>query len=238
MIAHPDAVPGGIVSLTSDLRIVSANRSMGTLVGREPSDLVGQPFDVLLTLPSRILFQTHVYPALVSGGHVEEVFLSLSATDGALTPILLNAVRDPSVGGDGGDPTYLALVVRISARARWQTDLLTATRAIEREHRRITEDRDRLIQTQHELTQANQRLQQTLDDLQAASQEVRRLREIVPMCAWCRRIRVDGPDQAAWLTTEQFLGRDEIAVSHGMCDDCLAREEGEEFKQAERRSLR
>ncbi|MEO6206736.1 MAG: hypothetical protein ABIP77_02125, partial [Candidatus Limnocylindrales bacterium] len=74
----------------------------------------------------------------------------------------------------------------------------------------------------------NQRLQRTLDDLTAASQEVRRLREIVPICAWCRRIRVDGSGGSEWLTTEEFLGRDDIAVTHGICDDCLKRNEREQ----------
>lgn len=83
---------------------------------------------------------------------------------------------------------------------------------------------DDLIQTQRELTRTNRRLQRTLDDLDAASREVRRLREIVPICAWCRRIRVDGPGDPEWLSTEEFLGRDQLAVTHGICDECMARE--------------
>lgn len=81
---------------------------------------------------------------------------------------------------------------------------------------------DDLIQTQRELTSANQLLQRTLDDLAAASGEVQRLREFVPMCAWCRRIRVDGPGEPEWLSTEEFLRRDQVAVSHGICNACLA----------------
>lgn len=83
---------------------------------------------------------------------------------------------------------------------------------------------DDLVQTQRELAQANQRLQQTLDDLETAAREVRRLREIVPICAWCRRIRVGGPDEPEWLSTEAFLARDDLEVSHGICEDCLKRE--------------
>jgi hypothetical protein len=226
MISSLDTVPGGIVALTRDLRILSTNQVVSALVGREPAELTGLPFDDLLATPSRILFQTHVYPALAADGRVEEAFLTLASPDENSTPILLNVTRVPADGSDDDTTTYLALVVRIRARAQWQTDLLKATRAIEREHRRTTEHRDRLIQTQRELTQANQLLQRTLDDLNAASREVQRLREIVPMCAWCRRIRVDGPGESEWLSTEAFLARDQLAVSHGMCDDCMAREQG------------
>ncbi len=124
-----DGVPGGVISLSNDLRIVSANRGMGELVGRDPGALLGQSVDVLLSAPSRILFQTNVYPALGADGRVEEVFLTLAAADGSPIPVLLNANR--SSGPDG--PTYHVLIVRIRARAKWETDLLAAARAIEGE---------------------------------------------------------------------------------------------------------
>lgn len=124
-----DAVPAGVLSLADDLTITAANRGMGDIVGREPAAFIGGPFDALLSMPARILFQTHVYPALTADGRVEEVFLTLAAgTNGEPTPVLLNALRTNGTGGG-----YAALVVRIRARARWETDLLDATRAIERE---------------------------------------------------------------------------------------------------------
>lgn len=124
-----DAVPGGVISLSRDLTILAANREMGALVGRPPDELVGQSFDVLLSAPSRILFQTHVYPALRADGRVEEVFLTLASTTGESIPVLLNAAR--STGTE--EPAYDALIVRILARSRWETDLLAATRALEGE---------------------------------------------------------------------------------------------------------
>jgi signal transduction histidine kinase len=131
--AARDAVPGGVLSLSRDLLIVAANRGLGALVGREPDDLVGQPFDILLSGPSRILFQTHVYPALSADGRVEEVFLTLADAAGQPVPVLLNAVRvEPEEGTDGG---YEALVVRIRARSKWETDLLAATRTIAAERK-------------------------------------------------------------------------------------------------------
>ncbi len=139
MSAPLDAVPGGVLTLSEDLRILAANRAMGDLVGRPPASLVGEPLDVLLSAPARILFQTHVYPALKADGRVEEVFLTLAAADGAPTPVLLNAVRT-----DGpGEARYEGLMVRILARSRWENDLLAATRSIEEERaasQRIAEE--------------------------------------------------------------------------------------------------
>jgi signal transduction histidine kinase len=124
-----DAVPGAVISLSHDLRIVAANRATGDLVDRPPAELVGEFFDVLLSPPSRILFQTHVYPALEADGRVEEVFLTLARGADEPVPVLLNAVR--SAGPRGA--TYDALIVRILARSRWEADLLATTRELERE---------------------------------------------------------------------------------------------------------
>jgi K+-sensing histidine kinase KdpD len=124
-----DAVPGGIVELSSDLRILAANRPMGELVHRPADALVGEGFDILLSAPSRILFQTHVYPSLMADGRVEEVFLTLDTNDDEPTPVLLNAVRVT----DEGDVAFRGLLVRILARSRWENELLTAARSIEQE---------------------------------------------------------------------------------------------------------
>ena len=126
-----DSVPGGTFSLTEDLRIVDANRVLGSLVGRPSEQLLGASFDQLLSAPSRILFQTHVYPALKADGRVEEVFLTLAGPAGEPIPILLNAAARATDGT--GEPAYDGLVVRIRARARWETELLAATRALQEE---------------------------------------------------------------------------------------------------------
>jgi signal transduction histidine kinase len=122
-----DALPAGVLTLSEDLTILAANRGMGEIVGRDPATFVGGPLDALLSIPARILFQTHVYPALTADGKVEEVFLTLiGEADDEPTPVLLNAVR----GGPTERGGFVAVIVRIRARARWETDLLDATRAL------------------------------------------------------------------------------------------------------------
>lgn len=122
------ALPVAVLALSADLRIVMANQGLGELVGRDPRTLVGSPLDVLLSAASRILFQTHVYPSLSSAGRVEEVFLTLRGPGGDGIPVLLNAVKSP--GRDGSE--YQIVAVRILARARWEQELLAATRELDR----------------------------------------------------------------------------------------------------------
>jgi signal transduction histidine kinase len=122
-----DDVPAGVATLDSSLRILTANRGLGAILGRAPETLVGTPFEQLLTLPARILFQTHVYPVLLADGRVEEVFLMLGESGDSAVPILLNAERREPDGG------FAIAVVRIRARSKWEEDLLAATRALEQE---------------------------------------------------------------------------------------------------------
>jgi len=126
--AELDALPGGVLVLDSALRVVAANRAIAAVVGLPDGDLVGQSFENLLSVPARILFQTHVYPALMADGRVEEVFLTLASADDPI-PILLNAARSNAFDG----AAYVALVVRIRARSQWEQELLSTTRALERE---------------------------------------------------------------------------------------------------------
>ena len=141
-----DSVPAGVITLSEDMRILAANRTMGDLVARPAQELVGQTIDVVLSAPSQILFQTHVYPALKADGRVDEIFLTL-ASGSERVPVLFNAAR--ALAAD--PPAYDVLVVRIRARARWEQDLLAATRALERERSASRQLADELARTAREL---------------------------------------------------------------------------------------
>lgn len=58
--------------------------------------------------------------------------------------------------------------------------------------------------------------------LQEALDSIKTLKGLLPMCAWCKKIR---DDKGYWAQVETYLtGHTEAKVSHGMCPDCLARE--------------
>lgn len=67
--------------------------------------------------------------------------------------------------------------------------------------------------------------------LEAALAEVRTLRGLLCMCAWCRRIR---DETEAWVSVEKYVqSRTEASFSHGICPDCLQSQLGE--KEGRRR---
>lgn len=65
------------------------------------------------------------------------------------------------------------------------------------------------------------RLQSALKDLQNALAEVRTLKGLLSICAWCKRIRTQTGD---WTDLESYItAHSEANFSHGVCPDCVTR---------------
>ena len=89
-----DCAPCAFLVVGDDGRIRAANATSAEMFGAaEPAALVGSHVDLLLSTPSRIFYQTHVFPSLRLQGRVHEVYLTLFRPDGEELPVLLNARR-------------------------------------------------------------------------------------------------------------------------------------------------
>jgi DNA-binding response OmpR family regulator len=54
--------------------------------------------------------------------------------------------------------------------------------------------------------------------LQKALEQVKLLSGLLPICAWCKKIR---DDQGCWIAIEQYVGQhSEAEFTHGICPDC------------------
>ena len=68
--------------------------------------------------------------------------------------------------------------------------------------------------------QAEEEREQLVKKLQEALAEVNILREILPICSYCRKIR---DDENSWHTMEDYISRNTVSLfSHGICPTCLA----------------
>jgi hypothetical protein len=57
-----------------------------------------------------------------------------------------------------------------------------------------------------------------IGELQATLAHVRTLRGLIPICAWCKKIR---NDQGYWEQLEKYLrSHSEADFTHGMCPEC------------------
>lgn len=72
--------------------------------------------------------------------------------------------------------------------------------------------------------QAEEEREQLVRELQTALAEVQTLREILPICSYCRKIR---DDENYWHTVEDYIGQHTATrFSHGICPSCLATKVG------------
>ena len=65
-------------------------------------------------------------------------------------------------------------------------------------------------------------------ELQAAMAEVKRLSGLLPICAWCKRIRNDEGD---WQQIEEYITvHSEADFTHGICPDCARKHRAREVR--------
>jgi len=65
---------------------------------------------------------------------------------------------------------------------------------------------------------ARRELALRVEELESALAQVKMLRGLLPLCAWCKKVR---DDKGYWTRVEEFLARStDITVTHGICPDC------------------
>ncbi|SHJ35529.1 response regulator receiver and ANTAR domain protein [Malonomonas rubra DSM 5091] len=70
-----------------------------------------------------------------------------------------------------------------------------------------------------ELRTLNNELVATIAELKAARNEISELREILPICSYCKNVR---DDQGFWQRVEKYLEtHSSVTTSHGICNDCM-----------------
>lgn len=80
--------------------------------------------------------------------------------------------------------------------------------------------------------------QKLLLDLEKKMKEIKTLRGLIPVCAWCRKMR---NEKGYWLQVEEYLTEHTDAeFTHGMCEECSKKAfaEREELKRKRAESLK
>ena len=65
-------------------------------------------------------------------------------------------------------------------------------------------------------------------ELQDALENIKTLRGLIPICAWCKKIR---DDKGYWEKVEDYIQKHaHVSFTHGICPECLEKEDPELFK--------
>lgn len=122
-----DLAPCGLISVRDDGIIVAANLTLVTMTEQLGEELAGRSIETLLTTPSKIFYQTHVFPMVKLHGRADELYMTLRTRSGAPVPVLVNAIRREREGGAEID----FAIVRIREREKYELELIRAKQAVE-----------------------------------------------------------------------------------------------------------
>lgn len=164
-------LPTGVLVLDAESRLAWVNPFARDLLGYDGDDLLGQRVDALLTVASRIYFQTHIYPLLSLGKLANELYLTLQTRQRSPVPVLLNAGR---ADHGGRVLTYLSFVP-VYQRREYEQELLAAKKAAEDALLR----NDELLRLQAELERHQVQLDRQMNDLRQRNDDLEQFGKII-----------------------------------------------------------
>lgn len=163
--------PCGIIVLNANSLIESVNSYGCELLGHEAGMLTGKRIDTLMTVASRIYFQTHMYPLITLRGAANELYLNLLTKKREKIPVLLNAIQHEQAGESF---TYLTFIP-LFQRRQYEKELLDAKRRAEDELLR----NEKLLQMQTELERHQAELDRQVNYLRQRNDELEQFGKII-----------------------------------------------------------
>ncbi len=126
-----DRAPCGFLTFGDDGVVLSVNATLADTLGLPRDSVVGQRFETLLTVSSRIFYQTHLLPMLKLQTPVEELFLTLRCADGGDVAVLANIAKRE----EDSSMVYDCVFMRLRERRKWEDEIVRAKRSAEEANR-------------------------------------------------------------------------------------------------------
>jgi sigma-B regulation protein RsbU (phosphoserine phosphatase) len=112
-------------------KIIRCNKRVTEWLGNSSDQIKGKKFSDLLSIGSKIYFETHLSPLLKMQGFFNEILVELNIASGKKLKILINA-RESSLKEDGSKLIYYTLF-EASDRLRYEQNLQNAKGIAEKE---------------------------------------------------------------------------------------------------------
>lgn len=164
-------MPGGYFYFAEGGILLGINQSLLDQLGYNTPEVVGQSVETLLTIASRIFYQTHFYPLLKLRGKANEIFLSLRMKNGQSLPVLLNAASLKR----GDSRVYQCVCLPVHQRQKYEEEILQAKREAQQA---LLENKELLVAKQT-LEQHQQLLDQQLAELAQKNEQLRQFSKLI-----------------------------------------------------------
>jgi len=159
-----NAIPSGILVFDDRGTILSVNRTLSEMLRYQPCDLEGKSIDTILSVASRIFYNTHFFPLIRLQCKADEIFLTLVASDKKNIAVLSNAVRRSRDGIHENIVVFMPLL----QRQKYEEEILQAKREAEnalKENKELQKLAEMLENRTQELEKQNSKIQTINHDL-------------------------------------------------------------------------
>ncbi|NQT32288.1 MAG: PAS domain S-box protein [Candidatus Omnitrophica bacterium] len=131
---------------------------------------------------------------------------------------------DISIMNKEGKEVDVYLTVALIPDTRRSVASILDITELKRNEQELTKQKELLDNT-------NKALEHKLKELQEALGHIKRLEGLVPICANCKKMMMEGKDskdQKAWIPLEKYISeRSEASFTHGLCPDCAKKMYGQ-----------
>ncbi|MBU1820211.1 MAG: PAS domain S-box protein [Bacteroidetes bacterium] len=171
------SLPCAYVAFDDTGKIKFVNPFLCEALGYTAEELTGQSFERILTISSRLFYQTHFFPLLRLNGKVSEIFLMFRSKKAESIPFMINGHRENM----DGQVLNLCACFTVWERQKYESELLESKKILqkaleenvllnslksdlEKNQQQLDQQISMLIQRSHEYVQLNKVLSHDLQE--------------------------------------------------------------------------
>ena len=204
---------------------------VGLLLAARNGTLMGTHVGPVLLLPFAILAGVRLGPAAAAITVSAITLLILWLTTQGRNPFDANSPREAVIHAQEFvfvlSVMTLGIAALVSHVRASQADLEAANEELRKRAEALSASNREMQLARAEVVALNEDLEQRVhartSELQEALTHVKELHGLLPICAWCKRVR---DDHDYWHSVEEYISeRTDAQFSHGICPDCVAKVE-------------
>lgn len=226
---HTRNLPRQLPSIrpTDALVVLGALGVVGLLLAARQGTLMGTHVGPVLLLPFAIFVGVRLGPSAAAVTVSAVTLLILALTTQGRNPFGADAPRDAVIHAQEFvfvlSVMTLGLATLVFHVRASQDDLELANQELCRRAEALSASNRDMLLAKAEVTSLNEaleaRVRNRTRDLQDALTQVKQLRGLLPICAWCKAVR---DDHDYWHSVEEYISaRTDAQFSHGICPNCV-----------------